>query len=305
MRITIRTRILSVFIAATLIQALLMAAFFLYHIHQSRDNGIRQQLQNVSEIRYLLLFSLLILLLLLLSALIGWTTSKKIREPLQLLADESSAMLQGKTLHISPPADAELKALANNLNTMNQKLQEANSSLEVEVKRRKSLEKSTIQENFATEKARQTLFEAINRDDIPREPVTDEARPKKLPGIRIFLAEDEFINQRIISAYLEEQGCEVTICGNGQELLDILKHKDADIILMDIRMPVMDGLDATTIIRQREKESGSPPIPIVALTAQATTDFETKCNTAGMNAYLTKPIPLKKLVEIISELVAG
>lgn len=123
-----------------------------------------------------------------------------------------------------------------------------------------------------------------------------------LGGIRIFLAEDEFINQRIISAYLEEQGCSVTVCADGQELLDTMQINQADIILMDIRMPILNGIETTKIIREIEKKEGRPPIPIVALTAQATTDFEEKCRRAGMNDYLTKPIPFKRLITIIREL---
>ena len=119
----------------------------------------------------------------------------------------------------------------------------------------------------------------------------------------MLLAEDEFINQRIISAYLEEQGGTVTVCADGQELLDTMKEEVADIILMDIRMPVLNGLQTTEIIREQEKKGAHLPIPIVALTAQATTDFELKCKEAGMNAYLTKPIPFDRLVDIICELV--
>ncbi len=134
---------------------------------------------------------------------------------------------------------------------------------------------------------------------LPEQPVC----PKKLTGIHVFLAEDEFINQRIISAYLEEQGCTVTICENGRELLNTMKKAKADIILMDIRMPVLNGLETTEAIRKMEKDTDSAPIPIVALTAQATTEFEKKCKKAGMNDYLTKPIPFTKLVSIICELV--
>lgn len=126
---------------------------------------------------------------------------------------------------------------------------------------------------------------------------------KKLAGIRIFLAEDEFINQRIISAYLEEQGCTVTVCADGQELLDAMKVGQADLILMDIRMPVLNGLETTKIIRSHERDSGKAAIPIVALTAQATADFESKCRAAGMDDYLTKPIPFERLVSIIWKLV--
>lgn len=124
-----------------------------------------------------------------------------------------------------------------------------------------------------------------------------------LTDIRIMLAEDEFINQRIITAYLEEQGALVTVCQHGRELLNKMQQQPADIILMDIRMPVMNGLEATKIIRKQERDTALLPIPIIALTAQATVDFEEKCKTAGMDDYLTKPIPFDRLVETIYNLV--
>jgi len=124
-----------------------------------------------------------------------------------------------------------------------------------------------------------------------------------LNGIRVMLAEDEFINQRIITAYLEEMGAKVTVCQHGMELLSKMQQETADIILMDIRMPVMNGIEATEKIRKLEARSSLNPIPIVALTAQATTDFEEKCRNAGMNDYLTKPVPFEKLVSIIQSLV--
>jgi CheY-like chemotaxis protein len=72
---------------------------------------------------------------------------------------------------------------------------------------------------------------------------------------------------------------------------------------MDIRMPVLNGLETTRRIREKEKDSSHLPIPIVALTAQATTDFEMQCKNAGMNAYLTKPIPFDRLISTICEFV--
>lgn len=124
-----------------------------------------------------------------------------------------------------------------------------------------------------------------------------------LSGLHIMLAEDEFINQRIISAYLEELGAHVTVCQHGKELLNKMQQDEADIVLMDIRMPVMNGLEATERIRAIEAKSSQRPIPIIALTAQASTEFEVKCRNAGMNEYLTKPIPFNQLVTVILELV--
>ncbi len=486
---------------------------------------------SAPNIRSFMLLFFIISLLLILSAFIGWTTNKKIIEPLQVLADTSTTMIQGEDVDIKLPADAELQDLANALNILNKQLQESNSSLEQEVRRRRREEKFAILAKIDAEKAnqaksiflanmsheirtplhgmigmlemlgkeplseqqqeilsmtttsgqrlntvvnsildlsqiesgkfelhyspfslsellaevvkfmqvqvknhnkdisiqsvqeenipdslicdsgriRQVLINLINNSikfsdtgnillkvELQSKPtvkevellftikdsgrgITDEARDsifdaydrgtlekdnvvegtglglaissefvqhmqgklwlkdtnekgstfcftircnignetipqadakikiptrvKALDGIRIFLAEDEFINQRIISAYLEEQGGSVTVCANGQELLDAMEKGSADIILMDIRMPVLNGLETTKIIRAKEKETSHLPIPIVALTAQATTDFEIQCKDAGMNDYLTKPIPFDRLVSIICEFV--
>ena len=152
-----------------------------------------------------------------------------------------------------------------------------------------------------------TIHCEIEHNTSVKQPVvkqkTIEVNHDTLADIHIMLAEDEFINQRIIAAYLEEKGARVTVCQHGKELLNKMQQEPADIILMDIRMPVMNGLDATKKIRALEADSSLQPIPIVALTAQASTDFEITCREAGMNSYLMKPVPFDELVTIILDLV--
>ncbi|MEN8190778.1 MAG: ATP-binding protein [Thermodesulfobacteriota bacterium] len=121
----------------------------------------------------------------------------------------------------------------------------------------------------------------------------------KLAGMTVFIAEDEFINQHMLLSYLKEFGAETVISENGSDLLAELEKKRPDVILMDIQMPVMDGLEATEKIRQLEKEQGLRRIPIIALTAHATVEFERKCFSSGVDHYLTKPLDLSLLPDIL------
>ncbi len=127
-------------------------------------------------------------------------------------------------------------------------------------------------------------------------------RKTELADIRILLAEDDFINQRIISAYLQEYGASVDVCENGAVLLEKLEQQTPDIILMDIRMPVLDGIETTKRIRKNESDHKLPPIPIIALTAESSYDFEETCRDSGMNGFLSKPIPLEELTILISDI---
>jgi two-component system, sensor histidine kinase and response regulator len=112
---------------------------------------------------------------------------------------------------------------------------------------------------------------------------------------RILLAEDNLVNQRLVQLILEKQGHSVVVVGNGQEALEALKKDEAvqknsfDLILMDVQMPVMDGLQATRAIRENEAHTKAH-IPIVALTAHAMKGDQDRCLAAGMDAYLSKPI---------------
>ena len=121
--------------------------------------------------------------------------------------------------------------------------------------------------------------------------------------LRILLAEDNVVNQRLASRLLEKQGHTVTIARNGHEALKALEQRPFDLVLMDVQMPEMDGIEAVRAIRANEKNTGVH-IPIVAMTAHAMKGDEERCLAAGMDSYVSKPIQVKKLFGAIATLFA-
>jgi signal transduction histidine kinase/DNA-binding response OmpR family regulator len=120
---------------------------------------------------------------------------------------------------------------------------------------------------------------------------------------RILIAEDNLVNQRVAIYMLEKQGHQVTGVMNGEEALDALEKGNFEAILMDVQMPKMDGVKATQLIRQREKETGLH-IPIIAMTAHAMKGDREKCLEAGMDEYISKPLNAKHLGETISRVMS-
>jgi signal transduction histidine kinase/CheY-like chemotaxis protein/streptogramin lyase len=120
----------------------------------------------------------------------------------------------------------------------------------------------------------------------------------------ILLAEDHPVNRRLAVLILERQGHRVTSVQNGREALSALEQNSFDLILMDIQMPEMDGLEATLLIREREKGTGRH-VPILAMTAHAMKGDREKCLAAGMDDYVTKPIRPAELFAAIAACVAG
>lgn len=116
---------------------------------------------------------------------------------------------------------------------------------------------------------------------------------------RILVVEDNSVNQRVILGILRKLGLQAEAVTNGQEAIDTLKVISYDLVLMDVQMPVMDGLTATRMIRSGEVEILNNNIPIIALTAHSFKDEILKCIDAGMNDYLTKPIDIKKLLHVL------
>lgn len=122
-----------------------------------------------------------------------------------------------------------------------------------------------------------------------------------LPGLRILLAEDNKINQRLAMCLLDRQGHTAVVAANGQEALKLFACERFDLILMDVQMPVLDGLATAAEIRRRERGT-SERVPIVALTAHAYESDRERCLAAGMDAFLPKPIGPRQLASMIEAL---
>jgi CheY-like chemotaxis protein len=135
------------------------------------------------------------------------------------------------------------------------------------------------------------------RAELKLKPVTTERSPIIL---RVLVAEDNSVNQRLISRLLEKRGHEVNVVKNGLEALRALAMKNYDLVLMDMQMPELDGLETTARIRMKETAGGKHQ-PIVALTANAMSGDEERCRAAGMDGYLTKPIQSEKLDEVLEK----
>ena len=115
---------------------------------------------------------------------------------------------------------------------------------------------------------------------------------------RILLAEDNFVNQRLVQRILEKEGHEVVVVGNGREALEALAKANFDLALLDVQMPEMDGLEAARMVRQMERITKAH-IPIIALTAHAMKGDQDRCMEAGMDGYLSKPIRSADLSKIV------
>ena len=118
-------------------------------------------------------------------------------------------------------------------------------------------------------------------------------------GLQILLAEDNLVNQKVAVRTLEKMGHHVTVANNGSEAVDKLKDSEADLVLMDIQMPEMDGYEATRKIRNSMSRMLNANIPIIALTAHTMRGDREKCIAAGMNDYLSKPINKKELNRVL------
>jgi two-component system sensor histidine kinase/response regulator len=128
--------------------------------------------------------------------------------------------------------------------------------------------------------------------------LTSHSLPEGLAGLRVLLAEDNSVNQKLGVRLLERRGHTVMVAETGRAALEALANHPFDVVLMDVQMPEMDGLEATALIREGEKTSGKH-IPIIAMTANAMMGDKERCLAAGMDAYVSKPIQIRELLAVI------
>ena len=123
--------------------------------------------------------------------------------------------------------------------------------------------------------------------------------------LRVLLVEDDPSNRLPTQKLLEKTGHEVFLAENGRQAFELLAANDIDCILMDIQMPVMDGIEATRIIRESTALGPKRDVPIIALTAYAMDGDKEKFLAAGMNGYVAKPLKIESLLQKIAETLAG
>lgn len=121
-------------------------------------------------------------------------------------------------------------------------------------------------------------------------------------GLKILVAEDNMLNAQVVMAFLKRLGHTSAMAGNGKVAIDLLANEQFDAVIMDIEMPEMDGIEATRVIRSGKSSVLNPDVPIIALTAHALKDYKQLSLEAGMNDYMTKPVDIKRLSEILESI---
>jgi len=137
---------------------------------------------------------------------------------------------------------------------------------------------------------------------LPSQPRAPGAAELGSRALRILLAEDNPVNQRLACRLLQKRGHQVVVAASGREVLDLLNWQMVDVVLMDVQMPEMNGLEATARIREGESKTGGH-LPIIALTAHAIQGDRERCLAAGMDGYVAKPIQPEELFRTIEEVV--
>jgi CheY-like chemotaxis protein len=172
---------------------------------------------------------------------------------------------------------------------------------------RKPITRSELWEAIITALGRPGVQEVdaaqtVRRHEINRLQHRLEMTPQR--RLRILLAEDNIVNQRLVVRLLEKYGHAMIVASTGREVLAALAQQPVDLVLMDVQMPDMDGLEATAVIREQERQRGGH-LPIIALTAHAMKGDQERCLASGMDDYISKPINAQTLSAAISRVLNG
>lgn len=149
----------------------------------------------------------------------------------------------------------------------------------------KELREAILRELEETESSKETLSK---QERVPSE-------------IKVLVVEDNLVNQRVAQAMLSKLGIKVDMAGGGREAIELLKRNNYDMVFMDIEMPEMDGFETTAMIRSSEEILNAKTIPIIAMTAHATTFVKEATLASGMNDYISKPISIEALEEVLKK----
>jgi two-component system, sensor histidine kinase and response regulator len=153
------------------------------------------------------------------------------------------------------------------------------------------------------------LFDAIlaalaMRAETTWQPASYAPTQETAPRLKVLLAEDNAVNRKLATTLLEKRGHTVVVTVNGREALEALDRERPDLVLMDVQMPVMDGLEAMRAIRTKEQSAGGH-LPIIALTAHAMKGDRERCIAAGADDYVTKPIRIAELLAAMNRVTTG
>lgn len=148
------------------------------------------------------------------------------------------------------------------------------------------------------------IVRAVTPGSAPAVPAESAGIVSRLRPLRILLAEDSLVNQRLVMGLLGKQGHSIVVAGTGREALAAAFAQPFDVVLMDVQMPEMDGLQATAELRAEETRSGRRRTPVVAMTAHAMSGDRQRCLNAGMDEYIAKPLRAQRLFEVLESVVA-
>jgi PAS domain S-box-containing protein len=141
------------------------------------------------------------------------------------------------------------------------------------------------------------LFDALLRRQVARNQDVGKQIARRFNGLRVLLVEDHDLNQEVAANFMKKRGVDVTVAAHGGEALEIIQQESFDLVLMDLHMPVMGGIEATQLIRALPQGRN---LPIVAMTAAVLEEDRQKCTDAGMDDFISKPVEPEDLVRVMS-----